>query len=341
MASPGLSEIVTTTLRNRSKKLADNMLRNNGVMTRLNSRGNVKPFDGGRTIVQELEYANNSTYKRYSGYEVLNIQPSDVFTAAEYPIRQAAVAVSISGLEMLQNSGKERVIDLLESRIKNAEKTMLNGLSYDFYSDGSLSGQIGGLQFLVASSPSTGIVGGIDRATWSFWQNQVFAATATGGAAISASNVYSYMLQLYTTLVRQQDRPDLWLASNTAWRAYNESLHAIQRITSTDNDLAKAGFMNLKFMDSDVVLDGGFQGSTSDGNTFGTGGAGAVGGIPSGVNFYALNTDYIYWRPHKDRNMVPLDPDRFSVNQDAMVKLIGVAGNMTASNCFLQGVMTT
>jgi len=117
MASPGLSEIVTTTLRNRSKKLADNMLRNNGVMTRLNSRGNVKPFDGGRTIVQELEYANNSTYKRYSGYEVLNIQPSDVFTAAEFPIRQAAVAVSISGLEMLQNSGRERVIDLLESRI--------------------------------------------------------------------------------------------------------------------------------------------------------------------------------------------------------------------------------
>jgi hypothetical protein len=273
--------------------------------------------------------------------EVLNIQPSDVFTAAEFPIRQAAVAVSISGLEMLQNSGRERVLDLLESRIKNAEKTFMNGLSYDFYSDGSQTAQIGGLQFLVASSPSTGIVGGIDRATWSFWQNQVFAATATGGAAISAANAYSYMLQLYTKLVRQQDRPDLWLASDVAWRAYNESLHAIQRITSTDNDLAKAGFMNLKFMDSDVVLDGGFQGTTSDGNNFGAAGIGAVGGIPSAVNFYALNTDYIYWRPHKDRNMVPLDPDRFSVNQDAMVKLIGVAGNMTVSNSFLQGVMTT
>lgn len=73
MASPGLSEIVTTTLRNRSKKLADNMLRNNGVMTRLNSRGNVKPFDGGRTIVQELEYANNSTYKRYSGLTLVQV----------------------------------------------------------------------------------------------------------------------------------------------------------------------------------------------------------------------------------------------------------------------------
>jgi hypothetical protein len=36
--------------------------------------------------------------------DVLNITPSDVFTAAQYPIAQAACAVSISGLEMLQNS---------------------------------------------------------------------------------------------------------------------------------------------------------------------------------------------------------------------------------------------
>lgn len=341
MASPGLSEIVTTTLRNRTKKLADNMLRNNGALTRLNSRGNVKTFGGGRTIVQELEYANNSTYKRYSGYEVLNIQPSDVFTAAEFPIRQAAVAVSISGLEMLQNSGREAVIDLLESRIKNAEKTFMNGLSYDVYSDGSQTGQIGGLQFLVSATPSSGVVGGIDRGTWNFWKNIVYSAATNGGAALTSANVYSYMLALYTQLIRQTDRPDLILASDTAWRAYNESLHAIQRITSTDTDVAKAGFMSVKFMDSDVVLDGGFQGVSGDGSNFGAGGASATGGMPSGVHFYMLNTNYIYLRPHRDRNMVPLDPDRFSVNQDAMVKLTGWAGNMTLSNAFLQGVMTT
>lgn len=339
MASPGLSEIVTTTLRNRSRKLADNMLRNNAVWTRLNSRGNVKPFDGGRTIVQEIEYANNTTFKRYSGYEVLNIQPSDVFTAAEYPIRQTACAVSISGLEILQNSGREKVIDLLESRIKNAEKTMQNGMAYDAYSTGSLPGQINGLGLLVEAVP-TSTVGGISRTTWDFWQNQVYDSVTDGGAAFAAANAYSQMLALYTQLVRQTDRPDLILASDSAWRAYNESLHAIQRITSTDTDVAKAGFMSVKFMDSDVVLDGGFQGTTGDGNTFGTGGAGAVGGVPSGINLYMLNTNYLYLRPHKDRNMVPLDPDRFSVNQDAMVKLIGWAGNMTVSNSFLQGVLT-
>ena len=98
--------------------------KNNALLNRLKRKGKVKTVSGGRTIVQELEYAENGTYKRYSGYEVLNISPSDVFTGAEYNYAQSAVAVSISGLEMIQNSGEEAIIDLLESRIANAEKLL-------------------------------------------------------------------------------------------------------------------------------------------------------------------------------------------------------------------------
>src|SRR5690348_747173 len=94
------SEITTTTLFNRSKKLADNVTKNNALLRRLREKGKVRTVDGGQAIVEELEYSENGTYKRYSGYDVLNISPSDVFTAAQYPIAQAAVAVSISGLEM-------------------------------------------------------------------------------------------------------------------------------------------------------------------------------------------------------------------------------------------------
>lgn len=63
MAFPNLSEIVTTTLRNRTGELADNVTRNNAVLTRLNRRGRIKTFSGGRTIVQELAYANNQTFQ--------------------------------------------------------------------------------------------------------------------------------------------------------------------------------------------------------------------------------------------------------------------------------------
>jgi hypothetical protein len=283
--------------------------------------------------VQEIEYGTNGTFKRYSGYEPLNIAPSDVFTSAEFPIRQAAVAVSISGLEMLQNAGKEKMIDLLDSRISNAEKSFENGLSYDVYSDGSLSGQMNGLQALVSTSPTTGIVGGIDRSQWPFWQNIAYSAVTNGGAAASSANILSYMNRVILQLVRGRDGVDLIVADGNYYRLFLEALQSIQRIGSPQD--GGAGFSSLKYYGggraTDVVLDGGFQGMSTDSIP--------VGGAPVNTMFF-LNTDFIFYRPHSERDMVPLEPDRFSVNQDAMVKLIGWAGNMTISNARLQGVLT-
>ena len=340
MAFPGLSEIVTTTLRNRTGVLADNFSRNNALIRRLNTRGKVKSFSGGRTIVQELSYANNSTFQWYSGYQVLNVSPSQTFTAAEFPIRQAALAISISGLEELQNSGEEAIIDLLESRIENGEDTFLNGLSEAMYGDGSTTGTINGLQNLISTAPTSGVVGGIDRSLWQFWRNIAYSALTNGGATATSANIQHYMNSVYKQIVRGRDKPDLIVADGNYWQLYHESLQAIQRIQTENGapDMAEIGFESLKYMGSDVVLDGGFQGFTTDPFTPTYSGGTAVGGAPANTMFF-LNTKYLHWRPHADRDMVPLDPNRFSVNQDAMVRLVGWAGNMTLSCSFLQAVL--
>ena len=343
MAFPNLSEIVTTTLRNRTGVLQDNVSRNNALLARMNRKGRIKTFSGGRTIVQELNYANNSTFTWYSGYQTININPSQVFTAAEYPIRQAALAVSISGLEEIQNSGEEAIIDLLESRVENGEMTFMNGLSNGLYGDGTVSGSIGGLQLLVAASPSSGTVGGIDRSQWTFWRNLVFSALTNGGVATNAANIIAYMDSLWVQLNRGKDNPDLIVADNNMYKFYMQALQSIQRITTDGGapDLAEAGYTSLKYLNSDVVLDGGYQGQSTDPLPYETSSStSAVGGVPTSF-MYFLNSNYLHFRPHAQRNMVPLDPDRFSINQDAMVRLLGWAGNMTLSNAFLQGVITT
>lgn len=324
MASPGLTEVVTTSLRNRTRQLADNVSNNNALLYKLQKRGNVVPFDGGRSIVEELFYADNGTYTRYSGYDLINITPQDVITAAEFDIKQVAVSVSMSGLEQIQNSGKERVIDWLGARIENAEDSMANGMAADVYSAGTASGgkQIGGLQLLVADTP-TNTVGGIDRATWTFWRNISYDATTDGGAAVTSANIQRYMNRVAGQIVRNTDRPDLIIADNNYYTAYLESLQAIQRIQSTD--MAAAGFTALKYYgmggDADVVLDGG------------------IGGNCPTNHMYFLNTKYIRLRPFSGRNMDVLGDDRYSVNQDAMVRLIGWAGNMTLRGGKFQAVL--
>src|ERR1700748_2683974 len=205
--------------------------------------------------------ANPLTYKRYSGYDVLNITPSDVFTAAQYPFAQAAVAVSISGLEMLQNSGKEKMINLLESRIGNAERTMQNNLSNDCYSNGTADGgkQIGGLQLLVADVNNSGVVGGIDSSVWGFWQDNV-QSFASNGLAPGSATMQNMMNRTWLAQARGADRPDLIIADNTYFRYYWESLQAIQRITDDKNGMA--GVASLKFMGVYVLFYRGFHGNS-------------------------------------------------------------------------------
>jgi hypothetical protein len=321
MASPNLNEIVTTTLRDRSGSLADNMTNNNVLIARMKKKGSLKPHNGGRTIVQELAYASNGTYQRYAGYQVLNIQPSDVFTAAEYDLKQAAVAVTWSGLEVdVQNTGPGQIIDLLESRIENAEKTMLNNLSFDMYSNGTADGglQMGGLQLLVADVATSGVVGGIDRAAWPFWRNQVFSGVTNGGGAVASTNVQSYMNLLWLATKRGMDATDLIIADNAYFNFYWQSLQAIQRITTMSS--GEAGYETLKFMGADVVADG------------------AIGAACPANHMYFLNTSYLKYRPASKRNMVPLESVT-SINQDAGVKLIAWAGNLALSNAQLQGVL--
>ena len=327
-ANSTVSDIIATTIQSRSGKLADNVTLNNAVLDRLRKRGNVRPISGGNVILEEIMYndTNTNNTNSYSGYETLNIAPNSPISAAQFPIAQYASAVTISGLEMLQNSSKEEIIDLLEGRVQVAEGQLLNRIQTDIYGDGTGNGgkNLTGLAAAIADSPSTGVYGGINRATWSFWRNQAFSGVTNGGAAVSAANIQAYMTQLAIKLVRGQDKADLIVADNNYYSLYVNSLQAIQRVTSADE--GAAGFASLKFYgggtSADVVLGGG------------------IGGQATANHMWFLNTNYIYFRPHTDRNFAPIGGERQSVNQDAIVKLIGWAGNMTSSGPQFSGVLT-
>ena len=123
------TELATTTYRQYASKTADNVSKHNALWRKLSQKGKIRMEDGGLSIVTPLEYASNSTYQRYSGYDVLNINAVDVLTAAEYPWRQAAVNVAASGLELRTNMGSSKIINFTKSKITNAQHSFGNNLS--------------------------------------------------------------------------------------------------------------------------------------------------------------------------------------------------------------------
>lgn len=316
MSFPNVSDIVATTIEKRSRKIADNVTANNALLARLKARGKSRPFSGGRLIYEELSFAQNGNAGFYSGYDLLPVNAQDVISAAQFDIKQAACPIVISGLEMLQNSGPEAMIDLLTSRIDVAEATMQNLIAGSIYSDGTGYGgkEITGLNAAVPLANTSGTYGGIDRASWSFWQNKIKNVANT-------TTLLADMNELWSNLIRGMDRPDLIVVDATIWRAYVAVVQDQQRFTSMEGSgSAGFGFPSIKFMDADMVLDGG------------------IGGFcPAGTGFF-LNTKYLHFRPHSQRNFVSLSPNkRYSINQDAEVQILAWAGNMTCSGAQFQG----
>lgn len=327
MASPGQStlfttftELVSTTFRNHKKELADNVSEHNALYRRLTQKGRKRSEDGGLSIVEPLEYAENGTYKRYSGFDTLDTSASDVISAAEFPWRQVSVNVVASGLELRSNSGENRIINLVKSRIKNAQKSMANGLSADIYSDGTAANQLNGLQALVADA-GTGTVGGINSTTFSFWQNLVQSAAAPlqGGSGItpSATTIESLMLPLYLRLTRGADVPDLIIMDDTYFTFFEQSQTSLKRYAPSD--AGQAGMISMKYKGADVIYDS------------------AASGIPD-AHAYFLNTDYISLVTHQDADM-EIMPELRSTNQDAIVIPVLWQGNLTVSNRSLQGLI--
>jgi hypothetical protein len=315
-ANPDFDDIVATTLRNRSGKVTDNATKTIALLDRMRRKGKVMPADGGRTIVQELETSLNPNAGWYAGADELNTNLHEPFSAAEYDWKQAYVSVVWTGLDKLRNKGRHATINLVSSRVRNGENSLSDLVASACYSDGTSFGgkQLQGLALFVATSPSTGSVGNIDRAANTFWQNQI--ATITGTAInLVTTNPPHYLIalnQLSISCVRGRRRPDLYVADAVHYRMYMESLQPLQRITNTD--MAGYGFTALKYFgvggNADFVLDNGY--------------------CPSQTTF-ALNTDYLYLRPHPDRDFVPFGGDRVPVNQDATVRFLGFTGNMCAS----------
>lgn len=320
-ANPNISDLIATTIELRSGDIADNVTNNNAILKAIQKSGNSGLTDGGQYIMETLSFAQNGNATFYSGYDTLPIGAQDVLTGARFDYKLAAVPVSVTGQESLLNKGKSEIIDLVTARVDVAVNTLKNIVVQGIYSDGTLYGGKGitGLQAAVPLANTTGVYGGIDRAAYTMWRNQKFKATTDGGAATTSANIQGYMNQLWFKCIRGADQPNLIVADAGYYAMYISSLQALQRFSSAET--GSLGFPSVKFLTTDVIMDT------------------PATGIPT-KTLYMLNTNYLKFKTHKDRNFAPVSPDvRSSVNQDANVQMVGWMGNLTCSGAMFQGVM--
>lgn len=319
MANPNFNTLLTVALENRSTKINDALSNHNALLMVLKDQGMVKTFDGGTKLLEPVRYAApGANATSYSGYDVLPNVAGEHLTNAEFRISQYATAITMSGTEMIQTSGKSRVIDLIADRVQAAETDLLNLICSDLYGDGTNAKSLIGLQAMLPTDTATGVYGGIDRATAAYWRHK-----AVSGTAITEENIFAKMLELHSQLIRGTDKPGIILACVDHYNKLIGSMRADQRFEGTSSaKLTNAGFANVMFMGVPVVVE------------YSTGSTPAA--MPDDVSYF-INPKTIKFRPWKSDAFRSVDSP--VTNQDAIVKRMLWAGQLVSGAPFLNGVL--
>jgi hypothetical protein len=313
-----LQEAFSLALEDRSRGYQDLVSNSNALLYVMKKRNQWKTFSG-PTIRERLLYAESGTYTRYSGYQYLNPKPAELMNDAEFTPKLAAVTVTLSGEDILKNSGSNQLVDVMEAHIEAAEQELLDRFVEDLHADGTAENQIGGLQLAIPTDPTTGTYGGISRADNAIWRTAVYDADTdfSGITQVNASSVKTIFDNIMIERSRGNKGPNIILSSQEHYVAYTAATTAIQRIQD-ENALGGLGFNALKYYGGgrsvDVVLEGGI-GSAMPANTS-----------------YFIDTTGLKFRYHSDRNFTKFGGKQMPINQDAMVQHIGFYGNLTMSN---------
>lgn len=314
MAEPTVNQLITTTINNYHKEFADNVSNSNAVTAQLRQGNRIRVVDGGKLISTPLTYAEE-TFAWYSGTELLSRAPKETISEADYAPYNSVASVTLSGPDLAKNRGRERILNLLEGKLDNAEATMANNITKCIYSDGSLAKSFPGLKAFVTDD-GTGTVGGIISGTWTFWKNQFQGVVRATGLQYPA--LKTGMNALWMKLVRGTEHPDLIIADGEVYSTYESGLQENQRYA--DSRLGSLGFETLKYKQAAIVFDGAATGISTP-----TGGA------------YFLNTKYMKLEIYSGYNFEALDLPDQSPDMDAVTKHIGFMGCLTLSNRSMQG----
>lgn len=212
-------------------------------------------IDGGRTINGPIEYALNTTVNSYSDTSPIDVTRVDVFDEFQFPWKEYAGTVVMSELEKAKNQGSGRKFDLLEAKLKNLKNSFASRINTDLFTDGTGNNSlnIGGLASVVSATPTTGSVGGINRATFTFWRNQ---QTSGAKSATSFDNLRASMRTIYNQCSAGVDaqHPEYACTDLTTFAGFESLLIANERVTGKEKADANAGFRNEYLMFKDIPV---------------------------------------------------------------------------------------
>ena len=331
--------IPSTTLMNYRNKLYDNIFNACPLFYWLHANGRKRLEDGGERIVIPLEYGRNSTISSMkSGYSIIDTTPQDDITAAYYEWKEIAGSISIANKELVQNSGRHKVLDLLQAKTRGAEMSMteeIEAMVLGKITGGQATEDFLGISEFIQKNPTAAdTVGGIAQGTYAWWRNQYSTTALTTWALLLA-----YMSKMYNSCSKggaagKRSHPDLILTSQNAYESYESACRDKTRIIN--ESVADLGFGGLKYRGTTLMWDEYMPDIYT--NTTSVTPATVDTYSHTVHNMYYINSDFIEFVVAKGQDLT-VGPFIQPENQKAKTSIIYIMGELCCSNRRKQGAL--
>lgn len=256
MADVNLGEVAATVWEKRiGKKPTDNIFNSRAFFYSMGDNGFKESADGGRVFELGVEFAENTNFHSYGEMDELDTTRIQVFDAARFDQKICAGTVVFSELELLR--ARDGKIDLMAEKMDNGKDSHIADMNRQLLGSASTGTDMGGIQVLISSTPTTGSVGGINRATYSFWRNR----QNSGAQSVSAfDNLRSALTTTYNqcSLGGVKNIPRYVCTDRASFQGYEQILVAIEQIAEAkmkeESDIAFKNEM-LKFKGAKMFFD--------------------------------------------------------------------------------------
>jgi hypothetical protein len=259
---------------------------------------------GGKSIDVPLEYGELPSQSFKADTNFLTTK-AEILNKAQFPWSAYQSTIVYDLDDNRENSGEAAIVDIVETKLRNAQKTIRKAMAEAVYGSASTVGKdILGLGDLFQSTDTSIAYGGIAEADMAVWS----AATDSTAEAISFE-VMQKIRRMASIDDDKEGKPNLYITTELLKDAFEATLHTQARYSSAK--LVEAGFDNILFGGMPVVTD----------NKCGAG------------NMYALNMNFLDFKTHKDYNFPKPTWREAAANQpETMIAYEKWSGNLICTN---------
>lgn len=318
-------QVLSTSMAYRLPGIQDLVFNSNPVTAELRKRGRFKRFDGPE--IRASLMIDKFDGQWIAGYDKFDIQAKEIVNDAVFTPKTLVVPFSLTGQEIRANRGnRTRIHNLLATYMENVEDSAKDLWEISLHSDGTTAAgrEMIGFGGALPIIPTSGVYGGIDRATHAIWRTSTFdAATDFTAQGITGwdSTTARAIIERVTALRSKGNRyPGLWIMDLNSYQALSAGMVAIQRIVKSDGGSATYGYNALEVAtpagNVDVVC------------------ATGVGTVMPANTAYALDLQAlsVFERPGASWDLLFSGEGMQPINQDAIAQGIMWEGELVLEN---------